>query len=114
MIPDRCAICGRKFEDYKAGFTFRFDHLVCRRCDERAVTVNGKQPEYGNEYVGRETVIEEWEEMVKIRMPPDDGDNPVFIDGKKCWRWYRFGGFVTLRDVYDCESLEKLLGTQEE
>lgn len=29
-------------------------------------------------------------------MSPDEEDNLVYIDGEKCWRWYRFGGFVTL------------------
>lgn len=105
----RCALCGQKFESYGSAFASRFNHLVCRQCDDQAVTEDAKEPEYGNEYFDEETVIEESEEMVKIRMPPDDGDNPVFIDGEKCWRWYRFGGFVTLRDVHSSESLGEFL-----
>jgi hypothetical protein len=28
----------------------------------------------------------------------------VFIHGIKCWRRYRLGGFVTMRDVFDCQT----------
>lgn len=114
LSSDRCALCGRRFEEYTAAFASRFDQLVCRRCDGQAITEDGKKPEYGNEYEGKETVIEESEVSVKIRMPPDDGDNPVYIDSEKCWRWYRFGGFVTLQDGYDCDSLEESLEKREE
>ncbi|MFP8888551.1 hypothetical protein ACLI4U_02130 [Natrialbaceae archaeon A-CW2] len=40
-------------------------------------------------------------------MAPDGGENPVYIAGAKCWRRYRFGGWVTRRDAYDCNSIDE-------
>ena len=51
--------------------------LVCRRCDERAGNSDGDEPYHNSEV--------------------DGGDNPIFIDGFKCVRRYRFGGFVTMK-----------------
>jgi hypothetical protein len=46
-------------------------------------------------------------------MAPDHGENPVFIDGIKCWRRYRFGGHIALRDTFDCESLQEFYDAHE-
>lgn len=105
----KCAICNKPFDmQYRMAAT-EYENLVCQRCDQRAVTDKGSEPESGNEYAGRDTVVENSEGEEVIQMAPDIGDNPVYINGEKCWRVYKFGGFVTLWDPYDCESLDEFL-----
>ena len=102
-----CAICGEPFESYDLEFASNYANLVCEACDERAGTAEGDSPKYGNEYLGRDTIIDDDSGTPTIRMPPDVGDNPVFIDGQKCWRRYRFGGWITRRDDHDCSSIKE-------
>ena len=80
-----CAICGQALEN--SGFARNYPGFVCRRCDVRAANSAGEQPRHESMY--------------------DDGDNPVFIDGIKCWRRYRYGGYVTMRDAHDCASISE-------
>ena len=89
--------------------TMDYENMFCQRCDQRLVTEDGSDPQFGNEYAGRDTVVENSDGEKVIQMAPDIGDNPVYINGEKCWRVYKFGGFVTLWDPYDCESLDELL-----
>ena len=91
-----CPICSRDlFESFDtAEFINSYPGLVCRTCDDRAVNSAGSTPEmFGFD---------------------DDGDNPVFINSRKCWRRYRFGGFVTMLDPYDCDNLEEFYDRQQE
>ncbi|KKK48831.1 hypothetical protein LCGC14_3141180, partial [marine sediment metagenome] len=68
----RCSICRRE----PVGNDL--PRLVCPRCDAMALN-DAARP--------AETV-------------PDDGagDNPVYIDGKQCWRRYAMGGWATMLD----------------
>lgn len=104
---EECAICGAPFEDEKADFASNYANLVCETCDEKAVTETEMQPEAGNEQPDRGSVVEKEDGTKVIQMPSVEGDNPVYIDGQKCWRRYKFGGWITRRDDYDCESIEE-------
>jgi len=78
-----CSICGKDLPD--PAFARNYPNFVCRDCDARAVNARGARPEHLSQY--------------------DAGDNPVFIDGKKCWRRYRFGGYITMLDDMDCQDI---------
>ena len=82
-----CAACGTSLEFVGEGYP----HLVCETCDRRAVARNGASP--------------------AVDPNADTGENPVFIDGRQCWRRYRFGGWVTMADSTGTASLEQYYET---
>ncbi len=89
----QCSICNNELFGYKdENMATIYPGLVCRKCDERALNTEGKKPKMNVDY--------------------DDGENPVFIDGIKCWRRYRFGGFVTIRDYNDSQNISDFYSKQ--
>lgn len=81
-----CAICSAVLnEPYR-----NYPNAVCPICDKRALNSEGRPARHITETVSPEKAAE--------YAFADDGDNPVFIDGIRCTRRYRFGGWVTMRD----------------
>ncbi|MDS0300895.1 hypothetical protein NDI76_19275 [Halogeometricum sp. S1BR25-6] len=99
-----CSICGSG----RAGDDKTHLNLICDECDQRAVNEHRERPWHGwppgEEPESKEGVI---------NTPPDRGENPVFIDGWKCWRRYRFGGWMTMIDEHDCDTLEEFYETHD-
>lgn len=104
--PVYCSVCGAELPD--PGFALNYPNFVCDECNSRAVNADGEDPWHGwppGEEPDTEPGV--------IRMAPDHGENPVYIDGIKCWRRYRFGGHIAFRDTFDCNSLEEFYATHE-
>lgn len=98
-----CAICGGPLKGIAADLTSTYPNLVCWECELRAINKNGEDPKYGAEY--RSKLKAEGDNPDDVNVPSDAGENPVFIDGRKCWRRYRFGGFVTSVDQFNCDTM---------
>jgi ADP-ribosyl-[dinitrogen reductase] hydrolase len=82
-----CSICGAQALNPGHSFPRR----VCADCEARARNAAG-EPAWRNY---------QW----------DEGDNPVFIDGIRCWRVFRFGDCFTMRDELGCDTEEAFHAT---
>ena len=86
VLQVKCGFCTLNIcDDFGLDFSLRYPNLVCNDCEGKALNADGNS-----------AVHLSWD---------DDGDNPVFIDGVKCWRRYKFGGYITMRDVHDFPTL---------
>jgi hypothetical protein len=77
----RCNICGHE------PVSDDFPRLVCPRCDALALN-DAASP-------------------ARTSADGSGGDNPVYIDGRQCWRHYYAGGYVTMLDVDNCRDLDQ-------
>lgn len=101
----RCSICGVPERDAERLPT-NYANPVCGECDELATNEDGVEP-----WHGWPPGEEPDSKPGTITMAPDDGGNPVYILGVKCWRRYRFGGWITRRDAFDCDTLKEFQQT---
>lgn len=101
-----CPICNDPLKI--APLSATYPNLVCRVCDQRAVDANGDEATHGRAYT--EKLREQSDSPAEINHEAGRGDNPVFIDGYKCWRRYK-GGFITRVDQFDCDSIREFRET---
>ena len=86
VLQVKCGFCTlNNCDGLGLDFSLRYPNLVCNDCQGKALNKDDNS-----------AVHLSWD---------DDGDNPVFIDGVKCWRRYKFGGYITMRDVHDFPTL---------
>lgn len=81
----KCSFCSEEMDD--PDFAKNYPNIICRECEEPVVNSNGETPHFDS--MG------------------DFDDNPVYINGAKCWRRYKFGGFITMRDDLNCDNLDE-------
>ncbi|MFC7164754.1 hypothetical protein [Halospeciosus flavus] len=98
-----CAICNKPLYGIALPLTANYVNVVCKECERRAVNEDGEEPKHGAAY--REKLKAESDDPESVNVSSDDGENPVFIDGYKCWRRYKFGGYITRLDEFDCDDI---------
>jgi hypothetical protein len=76
--------------------------LSAGECDSLAVKEAGETP-----WTGYPIGECPESELGVVKLEPDHGENLVYIAGAKCWRRYRFGGWNTRGDAFDCGSFEE-------
>jgi len=97
VVP-KCSICDGPL-GYDKKFAGYYPGLVCQLCDERAVNKKNIKARHIPDYIDIKNNV--------FVVGCDSGDNPVFIDEVKCWRRYRFGFYLTMRDYHDCKDISE-------
>lgn len=77
----RCSIC------QQTPVGDEYPGRVCKRCDALAFN-DAARP-------------------AAVSPDGNSGDNPVYIDGRQCWRIYGHGGYVTMLDGFNCRDLDE-------
>ena len=104
-FTNRCSICNKKIVD--SNLPAYFPHYVCQECDKLAVTQEGQLVlQLYNQHVSNLRTESPFG-YKDILFDSNTGPNPVFIKGHKCWRRYRMGSWVTMKDVYNSRTLEE-------
>lgn len=114
-----CPNCGGLLEEQ----FWPYSGAVCESCDSRALDSDGRPaedrfknldppPEQPTIETGEDGTVTYHVPTSLGYFPDDDGPNPVFVDGRKCWRRYRFGGWITMLDPYGCSSLAEFYARQ--
>ncbi len=80
--PHFCSICGDHLDRL---LSTTHPNPICDDCDSRAVSEPG--------------------------VPARQGDNPVFIDGIRCFRRYKMGGWLSQRDALSCDDYDEFYDT---
>ncbi|MFA9427084.1 sister chromatid cohesion protein PDS5 [Natronorubrum sp. A-ect3] len=91
-----CSICRQPLS------TPTFDHpnVICETC---ATDIVPYQPR--NDDAGRQTKNGNGTRRTESELEP----TPVSVCNMKCWRQFRFGELVTMRDAHDCETYSEFL-----
>ena len=105
QVNYNCSICHKKIHD--SNLPAYFPGYVCAECDSRAMAKDGR-PVSQHFFEKRARLRHEDPFGYKdALLSSDTGPNPVFIDGKQCWRRYRLGAWITMKDNYNSRTLEE-------
>jgi DNA-directed RNA polymerase subunit RPC12/RpoP len=100
-----CSICGKKILNSNLGAFY--PNFVCEECDSRAVLSSGKPASAFFQDLLESMRSGDPSGYKEKLLEVNSGPNPVFIDGIRCWRRYRLGKWVTMRDKLNSHSLEE-------
>ena len=100
-----CSICKKKLSN--PDLALYYPHAVCEECDKKAILKDGcLSSKWVSERLEKLRSEDPYGYKDKI-MLGDAGPNPVYINGRKCWRRYRLASWVTMIDVHNSRTLEE-------